>query len=151
MPFTQLDYFTLHRPASSTNGATVVERHSSDFLINGKSLLTLLVKINGGHSDFMGCFVRGFPENTEQSLSELLVEVSAGPAARRVGIYICPECGDIGCGRYSVVVERTVDLVVWRDFAYENGYEDPWIIKELGPFQFVPLQYELAVREAANP
>lgn len=132
------------------NGTTVVQRDSADFLVNDESLLARLVEIHGGHGDFMGCFVRGFPEAIAEAVSELMLEVHASASSRRVGIYVCPECGDIGCGRYSVKVERHDDEVNWSDFAYENGYEDPWILEGLGPFRFESSQYELAIRQAAD-
>lgn len=132
------------------NGAAVAQRDSSDFLVNDESLLACLVKITGGHGDFMGCFVRGFPDAIAQSLSELLNEIEVGTARRRVGLYICPECGDIGCGRFSVQVERCEGAVIWSDFAYENGYEEPWILEGIGPFRFEASQYQCAVHRAAR-
>lgn len=150
MSFAKLSHVNLHRPGSAVNGATTVRRDSADFLVDGESLLARLVTMNGGHGDFMGCFVHGFAEAKAQALSELLLEVEPSSQRRRVGIYICPECGDIGCGRFSVMVERRVDEVIWSEFAYENGYEDPWIFEEMGPFRFEPLQYETAVRQCSE-
>lgn len=150
MSFAKLSYVNLHRPGSTVNGATTVQRDSADFLVDGESLLARLVKMHGGHGDFMGCFVHGFAEAKAQALSELLLEVDTNSEQRRVGIYICPECGDIGCGRFSVLVERRADEVIWSEFAYENGYENPWIFEEMGPFRFESSQYEKAVRQSAE-
>ncbi|MYN47654.1 hypothetical protein GTP23_21690 [Pseudoduganella sp. FT93W] len=150
MSFATLSHVNLHRPGSSVNGATTVQRDSADFLVDGTSLLARLVTMNGGHGDFMGCFVRGFAEAKAQALNELLLKVDTGSQQRRVGIYICPECGDIGCGRFSVMVERRAGEVIWSDFAYENGYEDPWIFEEIGPFRFEPSQYEKAIRHSSE-
>ena len=145
MSYAKLSHVSLHRPGSAVNGATTVQRDSADFLVDGESLLARLVKMNGGHDDFMGCFVHGFAEAKAQALSELLLEVKS-----RVGLYICPECGDIGCGRFSVMVERRADEVIWSEFAYENGYEDPCVFEEIGPFRFQSSQYEQAVRQSAE-
>jgi len=150
MSFAKLSHVNLHRPGSTLNGATTVQRDSADFLVDGESLLACLVKMNGGHGDFMGCFVRGFAEAKAQALSELLLESDANFQQRRVGIYICPECGDIGCGRFSVMVERHADEVIWSEFAYENGYEEPYVFEEIGPFRFETSQYEKAVRQSAE-
>lgn len=148
MPLAKLSHASLHRSGSSTNGATVAQRDSSDFLVNDESLLARLVRIKGGHGDFMGCFLHGFPGAIVESLNELILAV--GLPKRRVGLYICPECGDIGCGRFSVAVERCGDEVVWSEFSYENGNEEPSIFEELGPFRFDFFQYEAAVRIAAE-
>lgn len=132
------------------NGVTVAQRDSVDFLLDGESLLARLVQGHGGHGDYMGCLVHGFPDAIAEAVSELILEDGVRPTSRRVGIYICPECGDIGCGRFSVRVERRGDEVVWSEFSYENGYEEPWTFEELGPFRFESSQYEQAVRQAAE-
>lgn len=148
MSLAKLGHASLHRPGSSSNGATVKQRDSADFLVNGESLLARLVATHGGHDDYMGCFVHGFPDAAKETLDELLVEETG--AKCRVGIYICPECGDIGCGRFSVMVEQHGGELVWSEFMYENGYEDPWTLEELGPFRFDASQYENAICEAAK-
>lgn len=38
----------------------------------------------------------------------------------RASLYICAECGDMGCGGVTAVIERAADTVVWRDFGYQN-------------------------------
>ena len=150
MTYAILTHTPRHRPGYSSNGVTAVERHSSDFLINGESLLLRLIAIAGGHDDFMGCFVRGFGAVTDSILSEISPS-SSDFRPRRVGLYICPECGDIGCGRFSVLIERTADAVVWKEFAYENGYEALRLIEGLGPFRFEADKYKQAVCGASNP
>jgi hypothetical protein len=150
MSFAKLSHVKLHRPGSAVNGATKIQRESADFLVNGESLLAHLIKMSGGHGDFMGCFVHGFAEAKAQALRELLLEVDTSSKQRRVGIYICPECGDIGCGRFSVMVERCADAVIWSEFAYENDYEDLLIFEEMRPFRFLSSQYEAAIRQSAE-
>lgn len=66
MSFTKLSHANLHRPGSTVNGATTVQRDSVDFLVDGESLLARLDQINGGHSDFMGCFVLVLPMPTHK-------------------------------------------------------------------------------------
>ena len=55
----------------------------------------------------------------------LVSQASPDSESGRVLLYICPECGDIGCGAYSVRIEKTDAGYTWGDFAYENGYEEP--------------------------
>lgn len=63
----------------------------------------------------------------------------------RVPLFVCPECGDLGCGAVTVIVERTADEVVWRDFGWQTDY-DPEVSREsyagLGPFRFARAQYD---------
>ena len=42
----------------------------------------------------------------------------------RCQLYICPECGDIGCGAVTVRIERERESIVWRDFGFENDYDE---------------------------
>jgi hypothetical protein len=149
MEASTLTFQELFRPGSASNGCTVAERCSSDFLINERSLLNAIVMAAGGHSDFMGCFVKGFLEQNKQSNSRLLLRESAETESGRILLYICPECGDIGCGAYAVSVRQNDDCFTWDSFAYENGYEEPQIIEGVGPFRFEKHAYEAAINDAA--
>jgi hypothetical protein len=139
----------MFRAGSSSNGCTTAERSSADFLIDGQSLLNTLVKVDGGHSDFMGCCVKGFPDQNQRASEKLMLK--ADPDTKRGGVllYICPECGDIGCGAYSARIAKTNSGYTWEDFAYENGYEEPRPLEGVGPFHFALDVYETALRLAA--
>jgi len=149
MNVSTLSHQSLFRAASSSNACTTTERLSSDFLIEGESLLHALLKVDGGHSDFMGCFVKGFPDQNHRAIAKLMLQ--ADPDTERGGVllYICPECGDIGCGAYSTRVTKTDAGYTWEDFAYENGYEEPRAIEGIGPFIFAQDAYEIALSQAA--
>lgn len=41
---------------------------------------------------------------------------------RRVQIYGCPECGDLGCGNVTMQLIETKDMVIWQRF--DNGNEE---------------------------
>ena len=150
MDTSSLTLHQLFRPGSSSNGCTVAERCSIDFLINEYSLLNALILAAGGHSDFMGSFVKGFPEPNSLSKSRLLLRENAEIEGTRVLLYICPECGDIGCGAYSVYVLQNDDRFTWDSFTYENGYEEPQNIDRVGPFTFEKHAYEAAINAAAT-
>src|ERR1700761_1215538 len=121
----ELSHKLLIRPGSSAGGASTAARISADFQIDGKSLLHMLVQEDGGHSDFMGVFVQGFPGSQANVARQLTLQVEPSPGSGRVLLYICPECGDIGCGAYAAKITRDQEVYTWSDFAYENGYEDP--------------------------
>jgi hypothetical protein len=145
-----LEHVLLSRLGSSTpDGVSVQARISADFIVNGNSLLQVLVKEGGGHSDFMGRFVTGYPDVNKAALSELLCRSSPAIEGGRTLLYLCPECGDIGCGAYAARVVRAGEAYMWLDFAYVNGYEPPQSIAGIGPFTFPTSEYEHAVETAS--
>ncbi|MGH1441724.1 MAG: hypothetical protein ACRBBR_16545 [Cellvibrionaceae bacterium] len=146
MNYSDIEIELKHRLENSSQ----VERFSTDFHINGSSLLELLCKEGGGHNDFMGCFVRGFDKQNNEAEKILKCKSKPKTESGRVLLYICPECGDIGCGAYGAFVEKEGAVYVWKDFAYENGYEDPAPIENVGPFHFNAESYETSINQAKN-
>lgn len=138
-----LSHKLLERSGTDTGATTTQERLSVDFFINDTSLLTSIVKADSGHDDFMGRLVRGFPKQNAQAVERFTCVASPDSESGRTLVYIFPECGDIGCGAYSAFIERGGSTYVWRDFAYENGYEDPRPIPGVGPYTFEAKQYEI--------
>lgn len=65
-------------------------------------------------------------------------------------LYVCPECGDIGCGAYAAHVRREAGNYVWLDFVYVNGYELPRPLPTIGPFVFTAPEYEHAIAAASS-
>jgi hypothetical protein len=100
-----LGHRILHRPGTGSGAATCTERTSADFLIDGQSLLEMLVKNAGGHSDFMGCFGVGMQRHASVfarrcSTLRLRTEsvccfTSAQSAAMLAAAHIRPSCGAI--------------------------------------------------------
>lgn len=39
--------------------------------------------------------------------------------ADRIPIFICPACGDLGCGAITAQVEWTAETVTWRNFGWD--------------------------------
>lgn len=138
------------RSGSSSNGCTSVERCFADFRIDERSLLEILVTADGGHSDYMTGFVSGHPEQNLRFANSLIRSDLPDTESYRVVIYLCPECGDIGCGAYSVRIRSFGGEITWEQFAYENGYEQPRIILDVGPFRFSSASYERAVKAASE-
>lgn len=64
--------------------------------------------------------VHGFPKQNAQAVERFTCAASPDSESGRILLYICPECGDIGCGAYSAFIEHGGGTYVWRDFAYEN-------------------------------
>ena len=144
----RLSYEPLIR-AGATGSTSTTARTSADFNIDGESLLHILVREHGGHGDLMGVFVHGYPESNADVAMQLRLQAAPSSDSERVLLYICPECGDIGCGAYSAKVTRDQETYSWRDFCYENGYEDPRWLETVGPFVFQAAQYEAAIVSAS--
>ncbi len=140
-----------HQPLHRPGGPGISERFSSDFLVDGESLLQVLTRAEEGHSDYVSCFVRGWDEFNASSRAQLLLRAPPDTASGRVLLYICPECGDLGCGAFTVRVSKTNSGYIWSDFAHENGYEDSHPLTQVGPFHFLQANYEQVMKDAATP
>jgi hypothetical protein len=108
-----------------------------------------LSEIIGG--DMVSCLGWFVPEENAKAVRRLLLEETADLPDDRCSLYVCPECGDLGCGAVSLVVQPYRDRVIWRDFGYENKYEG--IVRtegyeRLGPFIFDRSEYVRAIKKA---
>ena len=139
----ELNYvFFIRQEKISNNNIIKHKVETIDFIIDNNSLLDLIINKHGGDNDFMGCFSKGWNKLNENSKNKLLNKLEPETANGRMAIYICPECGDIGCGAYCCKIEKTNGMYIWKDFAYENNYEEAKIINNIGPFYFNEIMYE---------
>lgn len=68
----------------------------------------------------------------------------------RIALYVCAECGDLGCGAVTALVEVTDETAVWRDFGYQNDYEpfdQDSVFSGVGPFTFDRTSYTRVLEE----
>ena len=68
----------------------------------------------------------------------------------RILLYVCSDCGDIGCGALSAKIDFTDEKVVWSDFAYENAIEIVERYPEIGPFEFFREAYSSTLLSIAT-
>lgn len=121
-----------HRPG----GGGKTERTYFDFYVSDRRLLDLL---GWSDADYITPLGWGQVKCQAYAVAELLRKRKPTLATRRYQLYVCPECGDIGCGAVTARIEREGDLVVWRDFGFENDYEEP----RLGEFGGIaPLYFD---------
>ena len=129
----------LHRPG----GPKKRERYTFDFVANELSLFRTTIAsksdMSGALSDpkFEPEMARRFNGTTVAAL------IPEAPISdhRRVALFVCSECGDLGCGAITALVSRAGLDAQWSDFAYENGYEPMSRIEGLGPFTFEWAEY----------
>ena len=141
---------TLSHTLLERQGSSVQAQISTDFVVNGESLLQILLNADGGHSDYMGRFVAGLPKVNKSAADELLARIPSEAGDGRSLLYMCPECGDIGCGAYAARIQRDADKFAWFDFVYLNGYEAPRPLPNVGPFAFTVPEYEHAIAAASS-
>ena len=125
-------------------GGGCTQRDFLDFVVDGQPLSELV----GDQVACLGWFV---PEENARAVRRLLLEEPADLPNNRRTLYVCPECGDIGCGAVSVVVEKLGNRIIWRDFGFENSYEnviDRTGFGRFGPFTFDNRSYEQTIRRA---
>jgi hypothetical protein len=136
----RLELASLHRRGGiSEGGGRVTERFSTDFVVDDHRLSALV------NRDVASCLGWGDRAWQDQVVKKLLLRGEPDFLPNRYALYVCPECGDLGCGALSAVVERDGEFVVWRDFAWANNYEemvDRGGFEHLGPFRFEFIAYE---------
>lgn len=109
----RLEIATLQRAGDSSRR----ERRSVNFLVNGQSLFRLL---GADRTDMCGRFSSDTREINAESEKVFTGHASSDLEGGRVMLFVCPECGDIGCGAITVRIVFDSDLVMWSDFAYEQ-------------------------------
>jgi hypothetical protein len=148
------DRLTLHplvRVGEQTSiGTDKAERHFLDFVINGESLWEAV----GKHHDTVSILCSEFLlKETIEDVNRLLLKGKANAPNDRRSLFICSECGDLGCGAITLSVVREGDMVVWKNFAYENNYEPEIDFRQyenVGPYQFDAADYEKTLREGID-
>jgi hypothetical protein len=64
--------------------------------------------------------------------------------------YVCPECGDIGCGAITGRIEEQSGGVIWSDFAFETATGIEESFNSLGPFRFEKAAYMVTIAALKN-
>jgi hypothetical protein len=124
-------------------GASKTQRDYYDFVVDGFPLSRLV-------QDQTSCL--WLPPNkwTVEAARRLLLEIPSDFPNNRRALYICAECGDLGCGAVSVVIENDETTFTWRDFAYQNNYEDELYVlpafDQMGVLKFNRGLYEHLLR-----
>jgi hypothetical protein len=130
--------------ADRTLGGSQTPRRFLDFVIDGESLYEKL-------GDVISPLGWLNAEETRKIVNRFLRKESPDFPNDRTSIYVCPECGDLECGAVSAVIERVGDDIIWRDFGYQNTYDDTIRFEDyedVGPFTFNATEYHNEMTKA---
>jgi hypothetical protein len=126
------------------------ERHFLDFVVDGQSLWEAV----GKKRDQVSILCAEYSaEETAKAVSRLLLREKAYLPNGRCSLFVCSECGDLGCGTITALVGRQGETVTWEAFGYENTYEDKiWLdeYSSFGPFKFDATAYESVLLQGMN-
>jgi hypothetical protein len=131
-------------------GAYQTQREYLDFVVDGHSLGETLGVAPGG---FIGCLGWGESAYQGELVQRLLLARPAELETGRQVLYVCPECGDIGCGAITAVIDQAGDSYLWSQFGLERNYQldedsplfDLSEYAAIGPFRFDKQQYSNAL------
>ena len=132
------------------DGTFKSQRHFLDFVVDGESLWEKIGKPRDSVSVI--CFEYSHEETVKAINRLLLTERAVIPADRRP-LFICSECGDIGCGAITAFVVKEGQSIVWKDFGFENDYEENIRLDEfrhIGPYTFDWKEYESVLLQAID-
>jgi hypothetical protein len=107
------------------------KRQYWDFVVSGESLQKYL---RAGGVTQLGYFPNKSQERT--FLRQLRMQEKSELVDRRVEIYVCSECGDIGCGAVTVRIEDHGDRIIWKDFAHQSDPEYVGELIDVEPLEF---------------
>jgi hypothetical protein len=98
------------------------DKQYAEFMISGESLKNYL-----GIPEDKTVTSIGFFENKELekiALNEFRLKQKTRLLGGRVELYICDDCGDIGCGSVTVKIIDGGDEIIWSDFAYQSSSDE---------------------------
>ncbi|HEX9058805.1 MAG TPA: oxidoreductase [Clostridia bacterium] len=132
-------------------GVNKTEIWFADLIINEVSLYKLL-KDRG--FDLISCLGWSFIDIQQNEIDKFLLKGLPDFKNYRYAIYVCPECGDLGCGAISIKIERQGEIVIWSDFGFEDNLEIEAVkydkLKDIGPFYFRYDNYEGIIKSTLN-
>ncbi|MGC5166499.1 hypothetical protein [Luteimicrobium sp. DT211] len=91
-----------------------------DFTLGGERVHDLVACCLGYESDDISALHDGWPDGAIESIERLLGLADPDLPDGRTSIYVCPECGDLGCGAVTARVRFTETTVEWRDLGFQD-------------------------------
>ena len=112
-----------------------------EFMVSGKPLRGYL-QIE--KFDLIGSL--GWTKNIQYEIKKINEFLGIeGPELKtlRSCFYVCPECGDIGCGAITAKIQFMSEQVIWKEFGFEDNLSGPNLesYSTVGPFIFDREEY----------
>lgn len=111
-------------------GSAPRRARSHGFAINGQPLGEIV-----GVGDRICVLSFGKPEAQRRAAKQLRLAAKSELASGRVPIYVCAECGDLGCGALAVRVTKLDDSFVWSELSHETPWGDCSPVDWLVPWE----------------
>ena len=94
-----------------------------DFIIDGKSLFDIC-DMEGSYR--IGSLGWGVNSEHQKSLVRQFLneEKNCELDSERIMLFVCSECGDIGCSGTTFKLIETDTEIIWKEFGDENNYEE---------------------------
>jgi hypothetical protein len=105
-----------------------------EYYVSGQSLKEYLGISDNNEVSPFGWFNN--KQSQKESLQQIRMQIRSELINRRVMLYICAACGDIGCGAFTVKIEDKGDIIVWKDFAYTRDKEEVGELIDVPPLEF---------------
>ena len=93
-----------------------------DFIISGQSLREYLESKNKSNVTPFGFFPS--VEEQKRALREFKFQEKTQLKDNRVELYLCEDCGDIGCGSVTAEIKDLGDKIIWRKFAFQSNPDE---------------------------
>ncbi|ANQ49384.1 hypothetical protein MY04_2010 [Flammeovirga sp. MY04] len=123
-----------------------------DFSIDGESLFDIC---DMEKSDRIGSLGWGLSNDYNKSLFRQFLNEEENKELKsgRIMLFVCSECGDIGCGGTTFKLIETETEIIWTEFGDEDNIEldiDFSDYKNIGPFRFEKTEYKRLFIEYMN-
>ncbi|MEL6527285.1 MAG: hypothetical protein AAFQ07_16390, partial [Chloroflexota bacterium] len=82
------------------------------------------------------------------AIERLLLKGAPDLPDNHYSLYVCAECGDIGCGAISVRIEQRQNQIIWQEFLYQNNYDESITFKPKSFDRVDPSSFEIEAYRA---
>ncbi len=145
----QLRLVPRQRVVESVEWGSKTPRQFLDFEVDGRSFYDALRERGMDHIGVLW-LDRGDDSASASAVARLVGDAPGDLPDGRVAVYVCPECGDLGCGAVTVRLTLAPDEVTWDDWGWQTDYEaavDRSSLDDLPSLTFDRTQYERTLHE----
>lgn len=106
-----------------TDGMTKTPVTYLDFTVDGAPFLPQLARRAEGGLDFVSVIQQAWPIETVAAIQRLLGAHEGDLPDGRMSLYVCPGCGDLGCGAVTANLHVGPETVTWRAIGSQADYD----------------------------